>query len=401
MAANKRNRFKCEGMAIPLAVLAMILLMVTGGTLLALGHQARVYQVRTSSDMAARCAADAALTKALYEINQQLQSGQGQLDNDNLPQELNVSLDGSDSSFSYQISQQIDGTYVIEATGTSNGAQRTVQSTLSLTNPFDFAIFMKNGVNLQPNSLIDWYNYTAGDSAMKVGTNSTNSAAVDLLDSVTINGDVVIGVGGDPDEVVRTLPSAVITGDISAQTRTATLPSVSVPAYLEAMSSGGEIKNNTTLTSSGKYDAIDLGTSKTITVQGAVELYITGDIDLGNSSVIEVDDSFPDSSLTIYLSGNLDSRNSSNVNNNTEIPSKCKIYGLDTCTTMDFKNGSDFYAIVYAPQADIVFHNSVNIYGSLIGKSLDLKSSSNLYYDASLRDTQNELSSMEIGRWKE
>jgi hypothetical protein len=68
---------------------------------------------------------------------------------------------------------------------------------------------------------------------------------------------------------------------------------------------------------------------------------------------------------------------------------------------MDFKNGSDFYAVVYAPQADIVFHNSVDIYGSLIGKSLDLKSSSNLYYDASLRDLQSELSSMEIGRWKE
>jgi hypothetical protein len=167
------------------------------------------------------------------------------------------------------------------------------------------------------------------------------------------------------------------------------------------MSSGGEIKNNTTLTSSGKYDAIDLKNNKTLTVRGDVELYITGDIDLGNSSVIEVDDSFPDSSLTIYLSGNLEGKNSSNVNNNTETPSKCRIYGLDTCTTMNFKNSSDFHALVYAPQADIVFHNSVSIYGSLIGKSLDLKSSSNLYYDASLRDLQSELSSMEIRRWKE
>ena len=399
MAASKRNRFKCEGMAIPLAVLAMVLLMVTGGALLALGYQTRVYQVRTSSDMAARCAADAALTKALYEINQQLQSGQ--IDNDNLPQELNVSLDGSDSSFSYQISQQIDGTYVIEATGTSNEAQRTVQSTLWISNPFDFAILTVNGIDMYDSSLIDWYNYTAGDSAMKIGTNSTDSAAVDLKNFVTINGDVVIGAGGDPDEVVNTYTGTIITGDISAQTRTVTLPSVSVPAYLEAMSSGGEIKNNTTLTSSGKYDAIDLGNNKTLTVRGNVEIYITGDIDLGNSSVIEIDDSFPDSSLTIHLSGNVEGKNSSNVSNNTETPSKCKIYGLDTCTNMDFKNSSDFHAVVYAPQADIVFHNSVSIYGSLIGKSLNLKSSSNLYYDASLRDLQNELVSMKIRRWKE
>jgi hypothetical protein len=68
---------------------------------------------------------------------------------------------------------------------------------------------------------------------------------------------------------------------------------------------------------------------------------------------------------------------------------------------MDFKNSSDFYAIIYAPQADIVFHNSVSIYGSLIGKSLDFKNSSNLYYDTSLRELRNELVSMKIRRWKE
>ena len=132
-----------------------------------------------------------------------------------------------------------------------------------------------------------------------------------------------------------------------------------------------------------------------------MELYVTGNLVLGNSSAIEVDDSFPDSSLTIYLSGNLDSKNSSSVNNSTEVPDKCKIYGLDTCTKMDFKNSSDLYAVVYAPQADIVFHNSASIYGSLIGKSLDFKSASNLYYDASLREPQNELVSLIVSRWKE
>jgi hypothetical protein len=398
-ARHKQGEFKCDGFAMPLAILAMILLLVTGGALLALGFQSRAYQVRTSSDIAARCAADAGLTKALYVINQQLQAGS--LDDDNLPGETDVALGTSDSSFSYQISRQIDGTYLVQASGTSNRAQRTEQAVLTVSNPLDFAVLTVDGINMHNSSVVDWYNYTAEDSPMKVGTNSTDSGAVDLLNCVTINGDVAIGAGGNPDEVVSTHSGTVITGDVYAQTQSAALPSVSVPAYLEQMSSGGEINNNATLASSGKYDAIDLGNSKTLTVTGNVELYITGDLTLGNSAAIEVDDSFPDSSLTIYLAGNLDSKNSSSVNNTTEIPYNCRIYGLDTCTKMDFKNSVDLHAVIYAPQADVVFHNSVDVYGAVIGKSLDFKNSSRLYYDASLRQASNQMTSLIVHRWKE
>ena len=395
-----RSKLKCKGAALILAVLAMTLLLITGGALLALGFQSRIFQIRTSSDIVARCAADAGLTNALYEINQQMQTGQ--LNPDNLPQITNVPLQGSDSIFSYQTSQ-VDGTYIIESTGVSNGARRTVQAALRLNNPFDFAVFAVDGVAMQSGSVIDWYNYTAEDDKMKVGTNSTNSGAIDLKDSITINGDVVVGFGGNPDEIVLVKNGSVVTGDIYPQTRTNPLYSVIVPEYLQNLPSGDSITGNQTLYNSGRYDEIDLGNGKTITVQGSVEIYVTGDIALDNSSSIVIDESVQDSSLTVYLAGNLDSKNSCIINNNTEIPRNFKLYGLDTCTSLDFMNSSDFYGVIYAPNADVVFHNSVDIYGSVIGKTIDLKSSANVYYDASLRQTQDddELVRLIIDRWSE
>ena len=105
--------------------------------------------------------------------------------------------------------------------------------------------------------------------------------------------------------------------------------------------------------------------------------------------------------MTIYLDGSLITKNSSELNNNTEIPSKFKLYGTDSCTQLDFRNSATIYGVIYAPQADVVYHNSIDIYGSVIGKTMDFKNSTKLYYDASLRDTQNEIGSMEIDRWKE
>lgn len=398
MRNRTRRRCNRRGAALVLAVLAMTLLMVTGGALLTLGYQNRTYQVRTASDIVARCAADAALSKALYEVNAAFSSGQM----DNLPQEMEVTLDGCNATFSYTITQN-GSDYTINGTGQSNGAQRTVQADLVLSNPFDFAVFCQENLGMKNSSLIDWYNNKLGDAPMKIGTNSSKNSAIDLKNSTTINGDVIVGVGGNPDEVVEKKNGTVITGDIYAQTTEVTPPKVSVPPSIQSMPSMGKIQNSTVITTSGKYDEINLGNSKKITVKGNVELYITGDIKLGNSSEIEIDSSNPDSSLTIYLAGNFDAKNSSNVNNKLQVPRKLQLLGLDTCTSIDLKNSSELYAVIYAPEADVVLHNSADIYGSFTGKNLELRNSGKVFYDASLRETTSDdkVVSLKIRRWKE
>lgn len=66
LPSNKR------GSAIPLALVAVMILLAMGVGLLSLGLSGRNYSSRTASGIAARCAADAGLTKALFEMNEKL-----------------------------------------------------------------------------------------------------------------------------------------------------------------------------------------------------------------------------------------------------------------------------------------------------------------------------------------
>jgi hypothetical protein len=169
---------------------------------------------------------------------------------------------------------------------------------------------------------------------------------------------------------------------------------------IDSLPSGGDIINNTTIISSGKYSSIDLGNSETVIISGHVTLYITGDITLGNSAELQIE---PDASLTLYLGGDFEGKNSSAVNNETEDPGSLQIYGLESCETIIFKNSSDLYGVIYAPDADVIMNNSADIYGAVVAETFDMKNSGSFMYDASLRDVSanEELVRFKINRWHE
>jgi hypothetical protein len=53
---------------------------------------------------------------------------------------------------------------------------------------------------------------------------------------------------------------------------------------------------------------------------------------------------------------------------------------------MLFKNSSDFYGVIYAPNAEIIMDNSANLYGAIVAKDFEQRNSGTFNYDASLRD---------------
>ena len=247
---------------------------------------------------------------------------------------------------------------------------------------------------------MDWYNYDSDDAYFKVATNSTQKDSVSLKNSSLINGDVVVGPGSDPDDVIALNGGAKIEGDTSSMAQERDLELPTVPSWLQYLPSGGPITGDTVLYHSGKYSEIDLSNSKKITVVGDIMLYITGDLILGKSAELEIAEN---SSLTLYLDGDIESKNSSKINNETKIPQNLQIYGLEDCDTMNFKNSSDFYGTIYAPNADIIIHNSVDIYGSIVCNSFDLRSSGKFWYDASLRDKDfsSVPTSLVVTNWQE
>jgi choice-of-anchor A domain-containing protein len=103
------------------------------------------------------------------------------------------------------------------------------------------------------------------------------------------------------------------------------------------------------------------------------------------------------------LGGDLEGKNSSTINNLTQDAKKLQIYGLDGCENMQFKNSSDFYGVIYAPNADVLMNNSANLNGSVVAKSFEQMNSATFNYDASLRDAglNDEAVRFVVARWYE
>ena len=326
----------------------------------------------------------------------------GPWNDSSLPFGTNISLPNCDAVFSYTVTGDIGSGYTVESTGIFGQAQRTVSCTLQLQGPFEAAIFTKDGMELNNSAVVDWYNNTEDDKIMQIGTNNTASGSVVLRNSATVYGDVVVGLGGNPGIVINDY-GATVTGDTCALTERYVMQPITVPEWLESLPSSGAIPNDTndtTITTSARYSSIDLGNSETVIIRGDVTLYITGDIILGNSAELGIEN---DASLILYLAGDFEGKNSSIVNNETQDPQKLKIYGLDSCETIQFKNSADFYGAIYAPNADVIMHNSGNVYGAVISKSFEQKNSATFNYDVLLRDvsTNDEAVYFTITNWHE
>ena len=255
---------------------------------------------------------------------------------------------------------------------------------------------MKNGTTVTA------YNMDADDPLLQIGTNSIETGAVTTKTGVTIEGDIVVGVDGDPAQVIDSKYEAAVKGSTYSSLVKNKTPKIKVPKSLLEMPSSGSITGTTTISNTAKYDSIDLtGSGDLINVDGKnVVLYVIGDLRLGNSDVLQLQ---PDAKLTIFLGGNLYIDNGGAINNLTMIPKQLKVYGLDTCINIDFKNSGSFYGAVYAPEADIRLYNGVQIYGSMIGESFIQDVNADFHYDMLLR----QVDASEIGvhlvvnRWSE
>jgi hypothetical protein len=392
-----------RGSVMTLILIAVFLLMIIGVGVIGLDFHGRMMAVRSCADIAARCAADAAIADAVFQMNEKLKVKPW--DESSLPVASNIGLPNCDATCDYTVSN-VGGNYVIQGTGRSGHSIRSVEGILRVQSMFDYALFAKDSIELKNSATIDWVNNEPNDWPMQVGTNSINDGAITLMSSTTINGDVVVGVGGDPASVINAHSGVSITGDTYAMFSKAIFPSVIVPAWLASMASGGDIKNTTTISVSGKYTSINLKNSDKLTITEPVVLYITGNITLGNSAQIDIGgplDTDNDASLIIYLAGNFESKNSSQINNLTADAKRFTLYCLDSCTQLVVKNGCNFYGAIYAPNASIDLDNSGNIYGSIVGRTFVLRNSATFFYDAALRDrtVNDDAVRFVINRWSE
>ena len=293
---KKLLQSKRRGSAIPLAVVAMLILLAMGVGLLSLGFNSRIYTIRNTSDIKARCAADAGLTMALFEMNEKLKVKPWD-DDSPLPEAINVKLPYSDEVCSYRVIGSLAGGYTLQSLGQSGEANRGVSATIRLKSAFDHAILTKNQLVLKSNTKVDGYNSALADPfsddiKVDIGSQSNSNDSVVLNMGVVIDGDVFVATGAVLDDAIK--GAGTVTGQ-KFTSSPESLPPVTAPVLdpKPAIDVKGQTITLTEL-DSGSYPEIYLrqlvtkGKNGTITpsvfeVIGDVVLHLTGDIQLENS----------------------------------------------------------------------------------------------------------------------
>lgn len=396
----KRN----GGLALVAVMVLTIILLVLGAAFLRLATTERI-----SADESVY------LDKAFYLAEAGLERGREWLNaTSTLPvayQELFEEEPLGEGSYDVSIDPISATQYEISSTGRfgSPTVAKTLKIVMQRQSVFSYGIFGDENVSLRGNAYIDSYNSGDGsygganvNSDGDVGTNAISAVypySVYLCNNATINGDVIIGPGGDVDEAIEVRNNAEINGTSSSADSLQELPEVPIPTGLPYEGSISLSGNSTSmLTTSGEYSFIQLNSNSRLTLDGDLTLYITGALSLNSNSQIIITEG---SNVEIYLSGTFSQSSNTQINNLTQDPTTLAIYGTDSLTAVNWASNSDFYGAFYAPNADVDIHSNAEIYGSIIADTIDLASNSRVHYDERLADESDFGCSYRVVSWDE
>jgi hypothetical protein len=366
-----------------MAIVAAVFLFIIGLGLLTLGFNRRLYSIHSNHQLAARCAADYGLTKAVYEMNLIINAIHPPL-----PAESSIPISGSDATYSYTVTGST-GNYSVRAWGTSGSITKTVTCKLRLKSAFEYAILTKDKLDIGSVSTVNCNGCDDDGIPLKIGTtnNPNINAEITLKPNSTVDGDILLGQGGIPTLVIG---SGAKYGNIYAVATDYDLPMPDNPTGLTDKSALSIKGTSQTLhaSDSGKYPSITLQQDAVLNIDGDVTLWVTGNIALGthaasDSSRIEINTANPNAKLTIYLTGSFESKNGAAFNDVGD-PNKLTIYGLAS-NSINIKNSGDFAGTIYAPNATVSIGNSAKVYGSVIANNYTQDNSSVFTYDAKLR----------------
>ena len=393
------------GFALSLMLCTVVILLVIGAGVLKFGLHSRRMAVQSSSEIAARCAADAGVTEALFVMNEKLKVQPW--DESSLPYLIDETLPNTDAAYSYTVAGNLSNNYSLESTGTYGQRDKTIGCTLSLQGPFDHAILSLGPLILKTGTIIDGYNSQDPwdtDIDVRIATQSTAPESMLLYNEVVVKGDVAVGVGGDVDTVIRDLGAT--TGRRYALNKWIEMPPV-YPPELTDKGQGIVVHGNTVIigpSDTGQYGKIDVRRAVNpglLQVNGGdVVLYVTGDIRLGQECEIVIKEG---SSLVLYLDGDMVADNDAGINNEA-YPTSLKIFGTSTDEqNLTLKAKSEALGAIYAPNAIVTIIAFSDIRGSVTSKSFELKTGGNFYYDEALRyvTTEDEAVRFVIREWSE
>lgn len=284
-----------------------------------------------------------------------------------------------------------------------NYAKRIIELGL-YKNSFYFALVGKDEVVMGGNARTDSYNSSTGTTGDN-GDVATNGDITMNGDEAFINGDADTGPEGTFAETDQ------VSGEITHESNIP-LPPVIVPQELIDLPSSGQLTAPPAqpLTGLHKYTSIKLANpTDQLVVQGPASIYLTGSSSLSITGpaafIISESSTGP---VYIYADGDV-SISGQGIVNTTQTPSNFLLYStasaedsLSKPPQITFSGQTDLYGAIYAPGADVSITGlSYDIYGAIIGKTLDISGNGTVHYDEALSDVIYGQEKYSLLAWKE
>ena len=137
----------------------------------------------------------------------------------------------------------------------------------------------------------------------------------------------------------------------------------------------------------GRYYLTKISHPGTLTIraEGRTVLFIDGDVEIGGGANFEITG---DSEIDIFIAGSLSVQASASFGD-PSFPSRVRTY-VGGAGEISLSAASSFGGNLYAPNADVVFGASADVYGAIFANSVRFSGSAKIHFDTSVRYSEDD-----------
>lgn len=234
---------------------------------------------------------------------------------------------------------------------------------------FEFSgILVDGSVLLNSNAEV---NAATGSAAM-VATNAVGSPIITLNSGCEVEGDVLVGPGGNAASGISLKSNSKIAGSRGVMPARTPIPDVTLPTGMPASSGDMDISGTRTISGDVHAKKVILNSSARMIISGHVRILCDEDFIVNSSSDLEIG---PDSSLELYVGGQFLINSAGRFNANTKNPALASVFVFGN-KRAEVNSASGVYANLVAPQASLLVNSSSAFSGNYAGGSIEMNSSS-------------------------
>jgi len=235
-------------------------------------------------------------------------------------------------------------------------------------------MFADDAIDIRNSFVTDSYNSDSGYAASHIDSSGDigSNGIIDINNGAFIGGGVSNSTAGGN----SIHPGATINGDITDAAAEVTLPPIPASEFAWAEANNSAPAG---ITGSFTYSPATNALTSTGSMELSSGVYYFSDITLKNSASMTV---APGAEVIIYVTGDIEMKNSSEINPGGD-PGDMIFYSQG-----DFvlKNSGDIAAVFYAPDNNVDLRNSGEFSGSIVAETIIAHNSANFHYDRSLGD---------------